>query len=405
MPTSGVSALSQQIPRAHKGVETVHLFRGLAIIIMVLDPTRKFLHHFATNRDPLDVESVKVMFFFTRWITHFSAPVFIFMTGVLAFLFLQKAGRKKLIHWLLPAGLLLILTDAILMSFITTFDPGFSLVLFSFLWALGISMIFTAILSYLPFYLFLVIALVILFGHNLIDHYEYSRIGQLSVLHNILHRPVYYPVNDQTIIGIVYPFLPWTGLMMTGYCFGNLFNEGMNIERRNRILRYTGIFLLLFFIVLRYSNVYGDPSCWSVQSRNAFTILSFISTTKHPPSLLFLSMTMGPALILISYSSHFPKRFANIFTVYGRVPVFFFIIANLAFHILAAVLALIRGHSLADGWKGEPGVLSKFVYPGEGVKIGVVYVLWLLIVIALYPLCKWAWKKKSSSHIGWIKYL
>ena len=193
--------------------------------------------------------------------------------------------------------------------------------------------------------------------------------------------------------------------MMLGYCFGKVFTA-YEPTRRNKILIGTGLGLLGFFAILRYTNMYGDPLHWSVQKNSLYTFLSFMNVQKYPPSLLYMCATIGPALIFLGLVKHTGSRLAKIFIVYGRVPMFYYIIHFYVLCTINVLLYLSRGHSIGDGLKGVPGIPWKFAVPGEGYSLAVAYAIWITVVISLYPLCKWYDKYKSSHpEKKWLSYL
>jgi uncharacterized membrane protein len=211
-----------------------------------------------------------------------------------------------------------------------------------------------------------------------------------------------HPAGNKILL-IFYPFLPWAGTMMLGYCFGKYYlADVMNRNRRSILL---GVGLILFFVVLRWTNIYGDPLLWKSQPAPLYTFFSFISTQKYPPSLLYLCMTIGVSLVILGLIGDVKNRVAEIITVYGRVPLFYYVIHFYVLHLLSTVLYLMRGHSFDDGVKGVDGVPFKFYQPGEGFGLAGVYLVWLLVVILLYPLCKWFADYKRHQPKWWLSYL
>jgi uncharacterized membrane protein len=257
----------------------------------------------------------------------------------------------------------------------------------------------------LPFSIILWLGLVIVLGHNLLDFAEASRAGKVPLWWNFLHRVNIVPLNDGHSLFIFYPFLPWAGLMLLGYCCGSLFT-GMEPARRKKILLATGITAIVFFVVLRAANFYGDPVKWTMQKTSLQTFFSFMNVQKYPPSLLFLCATIGPALLFLAFAKNTGSRLVKIISVYGRVPFFYFLVHFFILHIAQVITYLSRGHSIAEGMKGLPGLPFKFAQPGEGYSLGIVYLVWVGIVLLMYPLCKWYDRYKTNhKEKWWLSYL
>lgn len=203
---------------------------------------------------------------------------------------------------------------------------------------------------------------------------------------------------------VLYPFLSWTGLMILGYCFGKLFTRYEGTQRR-KILTWLGIGIILFFIALRATNLYGNPEHWSTQKNFLFTVFSFIDTHKYPPSLLYMCMTIGPAILFLAWFGNIKSRLSKIITVYGRVPFFYYVLHFYLIHLISMILYLSRGHSFAEGLKSTGGIIPQFIDPEEGYSLWVVYLIWLFVVALLYPVCKWFSDYKRTHRQWWLSYL
>ena len=395
----------QQSLTPSKRIESIDLLRGLVMIIMALDHSRDYFHSAALLDDPLNLATTSPFLFFTRWITHFCAPIFLFLSGTSAWLQSGRKTKKELSSFLITRGLWLILVDLVIITLGTTGDIYFSYFIIQTLWAIGISMAILGLMIWLPFYVILITGLVIVLGHNLLDFAEANQQRDLPFWWHLLHKQGDFNLVGGHHLFIFYPFLSWSGLMMLGYCLGKVFTT-YETPQRNKILISTGLGLLAFFALIRFTNVYGDPLHWSVQKNALFTFLSFMNVQKYPPSLLYMCATIGPALIFLGLIKNTGNRLAKIFIVYGRVPMFYYIIH---FYVLSGInilLYLLRGHTVAEGLKGVPGIPWKFVVPGEGYSLAVAYAIWISVVIALYPLCKWYNKYKSSHpEKRWLSYL
>ncbi|HUC80136.1 MAG TPA: heparan-alpha-glucosaminide N-acetyltransferase domain-containing protein [Flavisolibacter sp.] len=398
---SGVHTLAEH--RTAYRITSIDFLRGLVMIIMALDHTRDFIHEGALVADPLSLTTPDVLLFFTRWITHFCAPVFVFLAGTSAYLQGLRKSKTALSTFLIKRGLWLILVELTIVTLGISFDIAFNFFFLQVIWAIGISMVLLGLAVRLPFNAILVIGLLIVLGHNSLDFYE-AKNPTSGLFYSLLHRQNFLPFGDGRVLAILYPFLPWTGLMLLGYCFGKLFTRYEGAARR-KILLQLGLGILLFFVALRFLNVYGDPSPWATQKNAFLTTLSFINTTKYPPSLLFMCMTIGPAILFLAFADKAKSWFANVVTVYGKVPFFYYVLHFYLIHAVAVVFSLVRGHSFAEGAAGVPGVPFKFVFPGEGLSPGGTYLVWLSVVIALYPACRWFSRYKQTHKQWWLSYL
>lgn len=390
---------------AHRSyrINSIDLLRGLVMIIMALDHARDLLHFGALTEDPLALQTTTPQLFLTRWITHFCAPVFVFLSGTSIYLQGLRKSKGELSLFLLKRGLWLILAEVALVTLGITFDPSWTFIFLQVIWAIGISMVILAALIRLPFGVLLFIGAVIVFGHNSLDGYEAAQKEPHHFLYYLAHRQAFIPFGGGHVLGILYPFLPWTGVMILGYCFGRIYQKEK--PRRRKEIGILGLGLLLIFVVLRWSNLYGDPLPWKEGATGLYSVLSFINTQKYPPSLLFLCMTLGPALLFLSVAEGWRSKLTEWITVYGRVPFFYYLLHFYILHLIAAILFLAGGGTLAQGLKGVPGVPFKFVVPGEGLRLWQVYLVWIGVVLLLYPLCRWYGKYKAKSKAWWVSYV
>ena len=393
--------MQQSLLQNQKRVTSIDLLRGLVMIIMALDHTRDFFHYDAQLNNPLNLNNTTTALFFTRWITHFCAPVFVFLSGTSAFLQSARKSKKELSIFLITRGLWLILMELTIVNFVLTFDiHTFAL---ETIWSIGISMMILGLVIWLPFEVILVLGLVIVLGHNSLDFYERKQNGQFSVGYSLMHRLNFLPLGGKFQLLILYPFLSWSGLMMLGYCLGKVLRNE-NRSYRKKFLVVTGLSTIILFIVLRFINVYGDPSQWSKQPTGFRTFLSFINSSKYPPSLFFMCMTIGPALLLLAWWDNIQNAFTKFVSVYGRVPFFYFVVHLFVLHFITMIFYFSRGHTFAETMNDQ--VITKFVKGGEGFSLTIVYVIWLSVVIGLYPLCKWYDKYKiDHKEKRWLSYL
>jgi uncharacterized membrane protein len=304
-------------------IESIDLLRGLVMIVMALDHTRDFFHQPAMIDDPLNFATTTPALFLTRWITHFCAPVFVFLAGTSAFFQSSRKTTAELSRFLITRGLWLVFIEVVVINFAVTFDPTYMVIGLQTIWSIGISMVLLGFAIRMPFKAILAVGLLIVLGHNSLDFYEqqFPPNHQYPMWYSFLHRPGFYPLGQGHSLLILYPFLPWTGLMMLGYCFGRLFTKFEGVQRK-KVLTWLGAGIVLFFIALRATNVYGDAQHWSTQKNATFTLFSFINTVKYPPSLLYMCMTIGPAILFVAWWGTVKNGFTRFVTVYGRVPFF-----------------------------------------------------------------------------------
>ncbi len=380
-------------------VLSIDFLRGVVIFIMALDHVRMYFGYGTWYSSPTDLATTTPLLFFTRWITHFCAPAFLFLAGISAFLYGMKKPNVGWTSWyLFTRGLWLVFVELVIVSFGWTFDTTYSFLILQVIWAIGISMIVLAGLVFLPTPVIFVVGVVLVLGHNLLDPVTVQGTGFVDTLWYILHQPRLV-ILDEHVISIYYPVLPWMGVMALGYVAGNLYRKDVPASRRSILLLGIGSAATLLFILLRWSHSYGEPTDWQIQDSAIFTWISFLNTTKYPPSLQFLLMTMGPALILLALSEYFPIKTTNPFVTFGRVPFFFYITHIYLIHALA-MLALAYA-----GWDWREYILSAGVFLSRrlnsfGFGLEVVYFIWAVVVIILYPLCRW-YRNVREIHPNW----
>jgi uncharacterized membrane protein len=402
--------VSSPLQKRSYRIESIDLLRGLVMIIMALDHTRDFFHSNATlGEDPLNFATTTPALFLTRWITHFCAPVFVFLAGTSAFFQNTRKTTSELSKFLITRGLWLILIEVVVINFAFSFDPNYSVIGLQTIWSIGISMVLLGLVIWMPFPALLTLGLIIVFGHNALDFYErqFPPNHTYNIVYSFLHHPGLYPLGKSHSLLIFYPFLPWTGLMILGYCFGKLFTKYESVQRR-KVLTWLVLGIILFFIALRATNLYGDANHWSTQKTNIFTLLSFVDTVKYPPSLLYMCMTIGPAILFIAWWGNVKNGVTKFIAVYGRVPFFYYVLHFFLIHLLCTAAFFARGHSFAQGIHStSEGPLPpfNFVIPGEGYSLGIVYLVWIFVFVSLYPLCKWFSEYKQKHKQWWLSYL
>jgi uncharacterized membrane protein len=373
-----------------------------------LDHVRDYFHIASNIDNPLNLATTTPLLFFTRWITHFCAPIFVFLSGVSVYLQSQRKTKKELSAFLIKRGLWLVLLELTVVSFAWSFNPHYQFVFLQVIWAIGISMILLGLLIWLPFNFILVTGLLIVFAHNLLDISESAKDYKASLFRDLLHHGnfVVYSYAQQHAVFIAYAFLPWTGLMLLGYCAGTFFSQQFSVPQRRKYLVLIGSGLIMFFILLRFTNVYGDPVHWHVQKNGLFTVLSFVNVNKYPPSLLYISMIIGCAFLFLAWIEKVKNRFTDIMLIYGRVPFFYYVLHIYLVHLVAVFAFFARGHSAEEITKTGTKFPFYFVVPGEGYGLVVIYLLWIAIVVALYPLCRWYNNYKTNhKEKWWLSYL
>jgi len=386
-------------------IESIDFLRGLVMILMALDHTRMYFALGTWYADPTDLATTTPLLFLTRWITHFCAPVFVFLAGTSAFLYaIKRKDIKKTAWFLLTRGLWLIFVELVIVNFAWTFDITYSFRILQVIWAIGLSLVALSALVFLPISLLLAIGLILVFGHNLLDGITVQGSSIQDLVWYTLHQPHSVFING-TLINFVYPLLPWTGLMALGYVFGTLYRNDFPAEQRKRWRLSIGVVATLLFVLLRGFNLYGEARAWEIHTSPVFTLLSFLNTTKYPPSLHFLLMTMGPALLFLAWIGPVANRLPKLVTVFGRVPFFFYILHLYVIHLLAMLLLIYEGRDWSEyifsARNLTSGRLSDF-----GLSLGAVYLIWLAVILLLYPLCQWyqRYRERNPSK-WWLSYL
>ncbi len=388
------------VPTPTARFTSIDLLRGLVMVIMALDHVRDYFHADAFVFKPEDLEATTVPIFLTRWITHYCAPVFVFLAGTSAWIIHQRKSTAELTSFLIKRGIWLIIVEIVIIKVAWTFNPLAPRFGLAVIWAIGVSMLALAALIQLPFRAILITGLVLVFGHNALDGINFDGAWWWKML----HERGKVDLGGITVM-FAYPLLPWIGTIALGYCFGTLYSKGYAPEMRRRLLARLGFATTLLFIALRLVNAYGDPLPWSDRSSPAFTVLSFLNVNKYPPSLLYLLMTLGPAFLFLAWSEKLRGRLASALIVFGRVPFFYYILHLYLIHGLALVAAELTGF----GWLSmilDTTVNSSPQLNGYGFSLPVVYLVWIGVVLALYPLCAWFSKVKSNNRQHWwLSYL
>jgi uncharacterized membrane protein len=397
---------SSGMPR--KRILSVDALRGLAMVIMALDHVREYFHWATMQFQPEDLRQTTTALFLTRWITHFCAPVFMFTAGIGAFLWLQRRTKAELSRFLLSRflwsrGLWLVLLELTVVRFGMTFSFTSGSTILEVIWALGCSMIALGFLVYLPTRVLAVFSVLVIALHNLADPVTAARFGRLGWLWNILHQQGMFHAGSVPVV-TAYPLVPWVAVMAAGYCFGEVLL--LDPARRPQWMVGTGLCLSIAFVVIRAINVYGDPAPWS-RAYPGMTLLSFLRCTKYPPSLDFLLMTLGPAILLMGCWDKVRWASWNPLIVFGRVPLFYVVVHLFLIHGLTLMAALLRyGHAgfLLNPLPSMGG--DRQLYPPDyGYGLAAVYGIWAIVVALMYPVCLWFARLKSRRSDWWLSYL
>ena len=394
--TSDAQILLAKRPR----IQSIDALRGLVMIIMALDHVREFFHSGAMQFQPEDLTRTTAALFMTRWVTHICAPVFAFTAGLGAYLWFSR-GRtiKELSGYLWTRGLWLIFLDLVVVHLGMFFSLTSGPLILNVLWALGWSMIALGFLARLPIRVLAPASIAVIALHNIADPIAAATFGRGGWFWNILHQPGIFTVGPAPIL-VAYPLIPWFAVMSLGFCFGPI------TGRRTLIFRI-GLVLTLAFFIIRLLNVYGDPRPWTVQSPPVITILSFLRCTKYPPSLDFLLMTLGPGLLIWSWLERLQLSKFNPLIVFGRVPLFYFVIHLFLIHTLAVIYALARygtARFLMNPMPSMGGVAESYP-PGFGYALPTVYFIWFLVVALMYVPCLYFSRLKERRREWWLTYL
>jgi uncharacterized membrane protein len=382
-------------------IESIDLLKGLVMVIMALDHTRDYFHSAAFLFNPIDPTQSSLPIFFTRFITHFCAPAFCFLAGLSAYIIGKRKTLSELSIFLLKRGLWLIFIELTIVTFGWQFDIQFRINGFAVIAVLGASMIFLAGIIHLPRTFILIFSCTLIFGHNLLDTIHFPD----NFLWAYIHEATIFTFSDGFKFYLDYPLIPWIAVMSLGYYLGSLYDKSFDSTKRKRILNTIGISSIVLFVVLRWSNIYGDPIQWMTFDSASKTLMSFLQISKYPPSLLFLLITLGTALLFLANTEHLKGRLVDFFCTFGRVPFFYYIIHIYVIHALAMLFAELSGF----GWQLmilPDWILESPELKGYGFNLWVVYAVWFGVIISLYPLCKkFDNYKQAHKEKWWLSYL
>ena len=382
-------------------IESIDILKGLVMVIMALDHTRDYFHYDSFLFSPGDPTQSNLPMFFTRWITHFCAPAFSFLAGLSAYMVSKRKTKKELSSFLFKRGLWLVFIEFTIVNFSWYFDIAFLNLGLLVIWVLGISMIVLAGIIYLQRNYILVLSCLIIFGHNLLDSVHFDG----NILWSVLHELNIFDLGNDYKLITAYPLVPWIAVMSLGYYFGGFYNKSFDANRRKKVFNTIGVLSVVLFIVLRLVNAYGNPSPWINYDSISKNLISFFNPSKYPPSLMYLLMTLGVTFIFLANAEKLKGKLVDFFKTFGRVPFFYYIVHIYVIHILALFFAELSGFGweimILKDWVTEVPALK-----GYGVNLGFVYLIWIGIIILLYPLCsKFDQYKQNNKDKRWLSYL
>jgi uncharacterized membrane protein len=404
MAASAIPAQSVPAPR----IQSVDALRGAIMMLMAIDHIRDYVARSAQQFLPTDLTRTTPAIFFTRWITHFCAPVFMLTAGLGAYLWMTRGHHSKgeLSRLLISRGIWLIVLEVTILRLIFFSEISFTAnpVILIILWAIGISMIALAGLIYLPMRVIAAVSIAIIALHNLLDPISAERFGRAAWIWDILHQQNVFTFRGINFV-TAYPVLPWIGVMAGGYCLGRVFE--WEAHRRRTFLVRIGLALAAAFVVVRAANIYGDPLRWSHQASPVFTVLSFLNVRKYPPSLDFLLMTLGPAMVVMAWLETFHFDFTNPLIVFGRVPFFYYGAHLLLAHLIEIGMNFVRFGAKSFLLIAPPSMgSSNELFPVDyGFPLWTVYAVWVVVLLLLYPACLWFARLKQRRHDWWLTYL
>jgi uncharacterized membrane protein len=398
-PVTGPGGVVARVP-------SVDMLRGLVMVLMAIDHVRDFVHAEAMNFQPEDLTRTTSAIFFTRWITHFCAPVFMLCAGLGVWFRVERRGTLKGVSlFLATRGLWLIVLELTVVHFGLFFNLDHRLMFLLVFWALGMSMIVMAALVHLRYAALLAVSVGMIALHNLANGVSASSFGNFAWLWRILHEQGIIQTGGPMLF-VAYPLVPWIGVMGAGFCLGRVYR--FPAERRRRFLIWLGLGLTAAFLVVRAVNAYGDPRPWAEQSSPVFTVLSFLNTTKYPASLLFLLMTLGPMIALLGLMDRVRPGDRHPLLVFGRVPLLYFVLHIPLAHLIAVAPNAMRYGNAPFLWMPPPtlGSSRQLFPPDFGWDLWVAYAVTALVVLILYPVCVWFSRLKESRRgQWWVSYL
>jgi uncharacterized membrane protein len=387
-------------------LDSIDIVRGLVMVFMAIDHTRDYFTYL--RFEPESLSHTYYALFFTRWITHFCAPMFFFLAGVGAFLYGSRRTPSQLSRFLWTRGLWLIIVEFTIVGFAWSFIVPFGF--FGVIWALGASMVIMAAAVRLPIRWLGALAVLMIVGHDLLDRIRPSQFGRAAWAWSLLHVKGGVVLPGNVFDFVLFPIVPWVGVMAAGYVFGTLYQRDQ--RERRRIMAMLGIAMVVCFVFLRATNLYGNPPVglggvsqgdWHLQPTIEKTVILFLDVEKYPPSLQFLLMTLGPGILLLALLDG--KTASSLFRpllIFGRVPMFFYILHLYLIHSLAVVVALVFHQPYQ--WLLHGAFIANSMPDGYGHGLPFIYLMWLTVLVILYFPCRWFMGVKQRRRDWWLSY-
>jgi uncharacterized membrane protein len=393
-------------------IDSIDILRGVVMVVMALDHTRDFFTHL--RFEPENLGQTYYALFFTRWITHFCAPLFFFLAGTGAFFYGRRRTPAELSLFLWTRGVWLIVLEFTIVGVAWTFQFPFGF--FGVIWALGASMVLMAAAVRLPVRWLGALSVLMIVGHDLLDGVRPKQFGSLAWIWTILHVRGGVLLPFQIWQFVLFQIIPWVGVMGAGYAFGTIYT--LEPERRRKVMARLGMALILAFVFLRATNLYGNPPAglggvsqgdWHVQSTVEKTVILFLDVEKYPPSLQFLLMTLGPSLLLLAWlEGRLENRtgrtvLTSALLIFGRVPMFFYILHLYLIHLMAVIVAVLFQQPVS--WLLHGGFWRNDIPDGYGHNLPFIYLMWITAVVILYFPCRWWAGLKQRHREWWLSYL
>jgi uncharacterized membrane protein len=397
--------MNAALPQPKQRIQSIDILRGVVMLIMAIDHVRDFFHITASTDSPTNLATTTPQLFFTRWITHFCAPAFVFLSGTSAWLAGQRKTKEETSLFLIKRGFWLVFVELGIITLGITFNPLYNVFVLQVIWAIGWSMIILGLLIRTSVTTVVAVGFILVFGHDILDYLQLPKQAAGHVLWSIFFTAsgTVFKYAPSRFVFDFYAILPWTGMMLLGYGFGKFYSSDYDVIKRRKTILTLGFAVTIFFMVIRFINMYGDPAHWSIQKNGLYTFLSFINTSKYPPSLCYTCMTLGPLLIFVSLIESVQNKITNVLSMYGRVPFFFYVLHFYLIHVICVIIFFATGHTS----KEIVDTNTPFLFRPQhfGFDLPVVYAIWLFVIIVLYKPCKWFDNYRRNHRQWWLSYL
>lgn len=374
-------------------IQSIDILRGVVLVLMTLDHVREYFSYENTVFGPMDLDKTNSFIYFTRWITHLCAPTFVLLAGLSIGIQKERFLASQLFKKVFTRGLWLIFLELTLVGFAWSFEFKLSGLYLQVIWAIGASMVITSFFVFLPKIWSLIVGLTIIFGHNLLDSITFQENTIQDLIWHLFHVKGGVDLSGFNVY-VLYPILPYIGIMLVGYYLSNWFNDAYEGVKRRKNLLTLGALGLGLFILLKLLNGYGDEYHWEVGESYGYTILSFLKISKYPPSLLFILIMVGLALILLVRFENWKGWLANALSNIGKVSLFYYVVHLYAAHLLALFVEWIRCLVIHQEFKG-------LFYEGYGYSLWFVYLMSILVVLLVSYLGRFYLKFKQKNKTKW----